>query len=84
MSNRLHLLLKILQKLWEQYSLTFNPNRVKRSLWNVVFSVRVLLLYFTAEFYNEQMDEIDSSIQFLLKKLLGKFDKCENSTTLAT
>ena len=84
MSNRLHLLLEILQKLWEQYSLTFNPNRVKRSLRNVVFSVRVLLLYFTAEFYNEQMDEIDSSIQFILKRLFGKFDKCENSTTLAT
>ena len=48
-----------------------------------VVLVRFLLLRFTAEFYNRQIKEVDSSIQPLLKGIFRKLDEYENYTTLA-
>ena len=44
---------------------------------------RSLLLHFIAEFNYRQMEEVDSNIQPLLKKIFQKFDECENCTTVA-
>ena len=41
------------------------------------------MLHFIAEFNYRQMEEVDSNIQPLLKKIFQKFDECENCTTVA-